>query len=139
MTFTVSPFIPRRLCCLLRPTRLRDGINRLDDAKFKTLPALAFLAVGAPVVFHAEPQFVLWGVFLSTTQTASFEALDSIRVRTFSWTLRLASPSSTCGTLFSGSSSIRSNEIANATGLQLQGLDLRTPPTQCLHPSRCTL
>ncbi|CAB1112810.1 unnamed protein product [Ectocarpus sp. CCAP 1310/34] len=44
------------------PTGLREEINSLDDAKTKDLPTLAFLAVGAPVVVHKKPQFVLLGV-----------------------------------------------------------------------------
>ncbi|CAB1117516.1 unnamed protein product [Ectocarpus sp. CCAP 1310/34] len=44
------------------PTGLREEINSLDDANTKDLPTLAFLAVGAPVVVHKRPQFVLLGV-----------------------------------------------------------------------------
>ncbi|CAB1100401.1 unnamed protein product [Ectocarpus sp. CCAP 1310/34] len=41
---------------------LRDEISSLDDAKTNDLPTLACLAIGAPVVLHKQPQFVILGV-----------------------------------------------------------------------------
>ncbi|CAN0295536.1 unnamed protein product, partial [Pylaiella littoralis] len=44
------------------PTGLRDEVSSLDDAKTNNLPSLACLAIGAPVVLHKSPQFVVLGV-----------------------------------------------------------------------------
>ncbi|CBJ33415.1 conserved unknown protein [Ectocarpus siliculosus] len=44
------------------PAGLRREIKSLDDGKTNDLPTSACLAIGAPVVLHKSPQFVLLGV-----------------------------------------------------------------------------
>ncbi|CAN0497974.1 unnamed protein product, partial [Ectocarpus sp. 12 AP-2014] len=44
------------------PAGLRREIMSLDDGKTNDLPTSACLAIGAPVVLHKSPQFVLLGV-----------------------------------------------------------------------------
>lgn len=44
------------------PPGLRDEVLYLDDGATNDLPRLACLAIGAPVVLHISPQFVLLGV-----------------------------------------------------------------------------
>ncbi|CAM9571321.1 unnamed protein product [Ectocarpus sp. 4 AP-2014] len=46
----------------LWPAGLRREMNSLDDGKTNDLPTSACLAIGAPVVLHKSPQFVLLGV-----------------------------------------------------------------------------
>lgn len=41
---------------------MQDEINSLDDGKSSDLPRFACLAIGAPVVLHKSPQFVVLGV-----------------------------------------------------------------------------
>ena len=44
------------------PAGLRDEVYSLDNAKTNDFPTLACLAMGAPVVLHKKPHFVLLGV-----------------------------------------------------------------------------
>ncbi|CAN0287289.1 unnamed protein product, partial [Scytosiphon promiscuus] len=44
------------------PSGLKEELKHLDNGKTKDLPRLACLAIGAPVVLHKSPQFVLLGV-----------------------------------------------------------------------------
>ena len=44
------------------PPGLKDEVNSVDDGKTNNLPRLACLDIGAPVVLHKNPQFVLLGI-----------------------------------------------------------------------------